>query len=202
MKTTFTFYIFLCLLLTFANTTAHSQSTLQYSFNESSSLISGHTSYRCVNVSPGISPIVTNVTGINGASTVKYLSFNAIATDKAVLLSWITASEMNNSHFEVERSFDMTSFKTIAIVLDGFDAENHTKNYQLKDYSSSGKDSPVIYYRLKQIDMDGTISHSNVLTVRSQDKAEGLKELSRYQFAHELTFCVNPLVNCTAEITM
>src|SRR6478736_2608672 len=44
---------------------------------------------------------------------VQYLSFDAVVNDKSVLLNWVTANETNNSHFEVERSFDMNNYSTL-----------------------------------------------------------------------------------------
>src|ERR1700754_1934897 len=61
-----------------------------------------------------------NATGNSGI--VEYASLAATATDNGVMINWVTVSELNNSHFEVERSTDMKSFKTVAMVLDGFAA--------------------------------------------------------------------------------
>ena len=52
--------------------------------------------------------------------SIVYQTFTARVTDKSVLLDWNTLSELNNGHFEVERSFDMNEFKTVGLVLDGF----------------------------------------------------------------------------------
>ena len=81
------------------------------------------------------------------------------------MLDWVTVTETNNSHFEVERSFDTNTFKTVAIVLDGFEGKADTKNYKFKENLSNMQGHTVAYYRLKQIDMNGAYTYSEVLTV-------------------------------------
>ncbi len=96
---------------------------------------------------------------------VKYLSFNANVVSKAVLLSWVTQKEINHSNFEVERSFTGKDFSTIGIVLDGL--ENGTdKEYSFKDNAAEIAEKEIVYYRLKQIDINGKFNYSNVITVR------------------------------------
>ncbi len=99
---------------------------------------------------------------------VKYSSFDAVASDNVVNLKWTTETEINNDHFEVERSFDGTNFKTIGLVLDGFATGNTGKAYMFKDNSSALADVSVVYYRLKQIDLDGRYTYTNILVVRLQ----------------------------------
>ncbi len=102
------------------------------------------------------------------ALPVKYRSFDALSSNNQVTLNWITESEVNNNHFEVERSFDASNFKTIAIVLDGYLAGNGSKSYTYKDNSAELVDANVVYYRLKQVDMDGRFTYSNTIAVRMQ----------------------------------
>jgi len=87
---------------------------------------------------------------------VEMLSFSAKATSDNVLLSWATASEMNNQMFEVQRANGNNSennldWKTIGYV------EGKGTTTERSDYSFNDG-SPIIgisYYRLKQIDFDG-----------------------------------------------
>lgn len=98
---------------------------------------------------------------------VNYLSFDATAIDKAVLLKWTTENEVNNDHFEVERSFTGADFKTAGIVLDGF--ENGTKkNYMFKDNAAELNSKNKVYYRLKQFDKNGRFTYTNTLVVKLQ----------------------------------
>ncbi|UII23958.1 T9SS type A sorting domain-containing protein [Fulvivirga ligni] len=67
-------------------------------------------------------------------------------------LYWTTVSEINNSHFELERSSDGETFQFVAEI-DGSGTTNDVVNYSYVDHN------PVFgvnYYRLKQIDFDGT----------------------------------------------
>jgi hypothetical protein len=103
----------------------------------------------------------------NNPGTVEYASLAATATNNGVSINWVTVSELNNSHFEVERSTDMKSFKTVAMVLDGFAATGSTgKTYKFKEAATDIKKGKTIYYRLKQIDNDNQVHYSTVMAVQ------------------------------------
>ncbi|MBJ6143212.1 DUF11 domain-containing protein [Hymenobacter sp. BT559] len=80
------------------------------------------------------------------------------------LLSWTTASEVNSAYFEVERSFDGTTFVAIGRV-----AAQGTKAaasaYTLTDAGVAAKATGPVYYRLHQVDLDGTATYSPQRTV-------------------------------------
>lgn len=98
---------------------------------------------------------------------IEYASLAATATENGVFISWVTVSEMNNSHFEVERSTDMKSFKTVAIVLDGFIVTGtNGKTYKFKEAAGEVKKGKTVYYRLKQIDIKNHIHYSKVMAVQ------------------------------------
>ena len=101
-------------------------------------------------------------------SGIEYASLAATATDNSVFINWVTVSEQNNSHFEVERSTDMKVFKTVAMVLDGFSATGTTtgKSYKFKEAAGDIKKGKTVYYRLKQIDNDNQIHYSTVMAVQ------------------------------------
>ncbi len=97
---------------------------------------------------------------------VTYQSFNAVVNNNAVTLNWTTNAEVGNDHFEVERSFDEANFSAIAFVL-GAQSENKGANqYNFTDKDSKIAGHNIIYYRLKQVDVDGNFSYSVVKTVR------------------------------------
>lgn len=97
---------------------------------------------------------------------IEYASLAANATNKSVFINWVTASEQNNSHFEVERSLDMKDFKTVAMVLDGFAAEGTGKKYMFKEDAGEVRNGKTVYYRLKQIDTDNKVHYSTVMAVK------------------------------------
>ena len=112
-----------------------------------------------------------NLTGFSDFATVQsqnplpieLLFFNAESVGKDVLNKWSTSSEMNNDHFELERSSDGNEFQKIATV-NGFGAgvSTQTLNYSFTDKDACGT---IIYYRLKQVDIDGRHSYSKVAAV-------------------------------------
>jgi hypothetical protein len=137
----------------------------------------------------------------NTTMPVKYSAFDAVVVDQSVVLSWITEQEINNNHFEVERSFDGVSFKTTAIVLDGF--ENGTKkNYQLKDNDAELQSKSVVYYRLKQVDNDGKGFYTNTLVVKLK-AAEGVViQTSPNPFTENINIRFTSTGNSVAEISI
>ena len=92
---------------------------------------------------------------------VELTSFTAGTADNNVFLNWETSTELNNSGFQVERSLDGTSFEKIAFVPGyGTTTENHYYSYKDSKVSKG-----TYYYRLKQIDYDGSYSFSEVINV-------------------------------------
>ncbi len=97
---------------------------------------------------------------------VELVYFKGNALDNAVMLSWETAAEENNSHFEVERSADARNFRTIAHVA-GSGTISATRKYSVVDNeAASGK----LYYRLRQVDVDGTNTVSSIVSVLFKPK--------------------------------
>lgn len=88
-------------------------------------------------------------------------SFTAVKNGSEVDLSWITASEQNNLGFDVERSANGTDFTAIGFVSgNGTTAQENT--YDFTDQSPAiGKN----YYRLKQIDIDGRSTYSEIRSI-------------------------------------
>ena len=113
-----------------------------------------------------ISSSATTPVATEPVKTVIYESIKVTITEKSIFLNWNTVSETGNNHFEVERSTDMSSFKTVALVLDGFSTTGTGKRYAFKEDSGIVKNGQVAYYRLKQFDVNGNISYSEVVKVQ------------------------------------
>ncbi|MBB6612969.1 T9SS type A sorting domain-containing protein [Pontibacter sp. Tf4] len=92
---------------------------------------------------------------------VELTSFKGKATESGIDLKWETASELNNSHFDVERSADGKSFKSIATV-QGRGTTSTPQSYSLLDKLPL---RGINYYRLKQVDFDNTHSYSATVAV-------------------------------------
>lgn len=102
---------------------------------------------------------------------VELISFTASKQpDYTVLLKWQTANEINNAHFEVERSDDAIQFSKIATVA-GNGTTSTLSNYQHIDNESAMllQSNKNVYYRLKQVDVDGNFAYSNMLSVFGND---------------------------------
>lgn len=91
---------------------------------------------------------------------VELIEFTAEKKQNRIVLSWQTAMELNNQLFEVQKSEEGTSFYTIAEVA-GAGTTNEVSRYSYTDIAVW----PTAYYRLKQIDYDGSYSFSNVLRI-------------------------------------
>lgn len=102
--------------------------------------------------------------GIHGANPlpVTYLYIEANAVDNSFIrLNWATATEINNSGFEVQRSVDGVNWNAIGWVA-GNNNSTTQINYNYSDYNV--EPNTRYYYRLKQIDNDGDFEISTVVS--------------------------------------
>lgn len=101
---------------------------------------------------------------------IELLFFEAHRLDKSnVQLDWATESETNNEGFEVERMLDTeTAFSKIDWV-DGFGTTTNVINYSINDLN---RHRGISYYRLKQLDFDGSFSYSPIRAVEGY-KSDG-----------------------------
>jgi hypothetical protein len=92
--------------------------------------------------------------------------FNAAKAENDVVLNWQTASEINNAYFEVERSADNSRFEPIGRVK-GKGNSVRINNYSFKDEEAILHFSNLnqLYYRLKQVDKDGTYEYSQTVVI-------------------------------------
>jgi len=108
----------------------------------------------------------------NSVVPVELVSFSAIVSSNSVELNWITATELNNAGFEIERNTPLNPlsrgeaegrgvWEMIGFV-NGNGTTSQSHSYSFSDIDiSTGK----YFYRLKQIDLDGTFSYSNEVEV-------------------------------------
>jgi hypothetical protein len=93
---------------------------------------------------------------------VELTSFSASVANSAVNLRWSTATEVNNTGFEIERSTDNSGWTKIGFIA-GNGNSNSTKAYSFTDNTVSK--SGNYYYRLKQIDVNGSYKYYNTSEV-------------------------------------
>ena len=94
---------------------------------------------------------------------VELTSFTASVSGSAVTLNWATATETNNSGFEVERKLENTVWKKIGFV-EGHGTTTEIQNYKYIN-NISDLQATSLSYRLKQIDFDGSYEYSEVVEV-------------------------------------
>ena len=93
---------------------------------------------------------------------VELVSFNASISGTTVNLQWQTATELNNSGFAIERKTN-SAWTQIGFVI-GYGTTSEPRNYFFEDQLIN-INSNTIYYRLKQIDFDGTFEYSNIVEI-------------------------------------
>ncbi|MCP4439893.1 MAG: T9SS type A sorting domain-containing protein [Aureispira sp.] len=105
--------------------------------------------------------------------SVELLNFEATRRNQhQVNLDWTTASETNNKGFWVERMLESENdFSELAWV-DGNGTITHTAYYNLVDENAFTGTS---YYRLRQVDLDGSIAYSQVRAVRGASEIGGVQ---------------------------
>ena len=90
------------------------------------------------------------------------LNFNAELVNKTNgFLTWMTASEINNNYFAVERSIDGKTWDKIGQVK-GNGTTTDVHNYNYTDSNINLLAVSVVYYRLKQVDYNGNYTYSAV----------------------------------------
>ncbi|MBI1342849.1 MAG: T9SS type A sorting domain-containing protein [Terrimonas sp.] len=112
------------------------------------------------NASTGAYPSGFESTG-SASLPVKFVGFNVARQDKNILIQWSTSQEYNSNHYEVERSENGISWKPIAIVTAAGNS-NTIRNYTYTDKSVS---AAKVYYRIKQVDIDGRFDFTVVRSV-------------------------------------
>ncbi len=115
--------------------------------------------------------IFDNLTlSVLSALPVELISFDAVVVGEEVMLDWATGSEVNSAWFEVQRSTDMDTWSTVATLAAAGNSQQllhytHTDTWPLGGLS---------YYRLRQVDLDGT---SELSAVRALKREAGARSL-------------------------
>ncbi|MCB2377375.1 T9SS type A sorting domain-containing protein [Hymenobacter sp. BT635] len=109
--------------------------------------------FRGISFAPG-SPVVLPV---------KLTAFTAERQQATIAVRWTTASEQNSSHFDVERSTNGKDFAVVATVA-GQGNSSRMHRYEALDQQPVNQ---LAYYRLKQVDQDGTTAFSPIATVQA-----------------------------------
>ncbi|HMU44408.1 MAG TPA: T9SS type A sorting domain-containing protein [Ignavibacteriaceae bacterium] len=149
---------------------------------------------------------------INSTLPVELSLFEAIKLGSSVYLKWRTETEVNNYGFEIERSTPLDSYNEIdegKLVwgkigfVNGSGNSNSPKNYSFVDNSIDGVEK--LFYRLKQIDNDGTFEYSKVEEVSFQTPIHFVlyqNYPNPFNPTTKIRYSIPPSVNASEEKTL
>jgi hypothetical protein len=108
-----------------------------------------------------------NTTG-NGFSTpiilpVRFQSFYVARQGSNTQLSWSTSQEENNNYYAIEKSADGHNWKQVAVVM-GAGTSSLVNKYT---YTEKNISDAVVYYRIRQVDMNGSAFYSAIRFLRN-----------------------------------
>ena len=101
---------------------------------------------------------------VAGPLAVELTEFTVKLKEQDALLAWTTATEKTNEYFAVERSTDAFIFSELGKVK-GFGTTTAPTSYNFTDNQVAEKLRGTVYYRLRQVDTDGTTTYGPVRTV-------------------------------------
>ncbi|MFH0735638.1 MAG: S8 family serine peptidase [bacterium] len=121
------------------------------------------------------------VTPSNSALPIELVLFTGYAKENLVELNWVTASEINNYGFDIEKAVISDeilgmSFKKIGFI-EGYGNSNSTKEYS---FIENSVDVGKYLYRLKQIDKDGLFKYSDAVEINVSSAPKDFAVLQNY----------------------
>jgi hypothetical protein len=142
-------------------------STLGAHSNATQSMSGGVASAKRTGVG-GFSDFAIGIPSNNIALPVKLLYLTAKVIDNNYIrLNWATASETDNSGFDIERSANGIEFEKIGFIT-GHGSTSDQNEYKLEDKQVTS--NTIYYYRLKQIDIDSKFEYSNIVSASLTDR--------------------------------
>ena len=120
-----------------------------------------------------------------GPLPVKISSFTGSYLNGLASLYWQTSQEINNDHFELLKSYDGLNFNSVGNI-PGAGLSNTIKNYSYKDHAGGSNN---VFYRLKQVDIDGKETFSEIIKLALGTK--GGIEVFPNPFKNGFTITVN-----------
>ena len=129
---------------------------------------------------------------------IELTSFTATCDGRSALVEWTTATEHNNDYFSLERSDDAINFTEIARVA-GAGNSIEPLDYSYTDYGIHGGDN---YYRLVQVDYDGTRTATEIIVANCIEPEVAEPDVQAYPnpFNGELTLVLDNFGNRAATI--
>ena len=109
----------------------------------------------------GAVAVTIGTVSTNSVLPVELSAFNAVRENKEVQISWTTSSEIDASHFEIERSSDGIEFSRIS----SHTAEGEASAETFYKFMDKTPIQGTNYYRLRSVDIDGFTSFSRIRSV-------------------------------------
>lgn len=129
----------------------------------------------------------------SGTLPLTWLSFTGIRRGDDALLNWSTGSEINTRLFVVERSLDGTVFGSVGNV-NAAGNSTGVNNYSYVDPGIIHLGASIIYYRIKQVDIDNRFSYSKIIAIRVDNSSnEPLVSVFPNPFNQYITLKVTPV---------
>ncbi len=125
----------------------------------------------------GLTDLATNLFPEQTSLPVKLTLFSVTKQGSDAIVKWTTEREVNNDHFEIERSSDGIQFTKVGTVV-GNGTTSNSNNYQFTD-PLTGVTSKIVYYRLRDVDIAGKGTFSKIVALRL-DGTRGIKNFSVY----------------------
>jgi ELWxxDGT repeat protein len=119
---------------------------------------------------------------------VTLLQFSASKAADAIHLQWLTQAQDNMDYYQVERSIDGANFTSIGRV-NAISSYAASQAYSLDDKEALTLNQPILYYRLRLVENNGSYKYSNIVKI----------DLNNAAFS--VTLSPNPVSN-TAYVTV
>jgi uncharacterized repeat protein (TIGR01451 family) len=121
---------------------------------------------------------------------IKLLSFDAVYHKPGIDVNWATSQEINNRYFELERSIDGLNFEKITTVPGSINSQS-PRSYHFTD--NNFPRFSKLYYRIKQVDMDGGFAVSEIRAVSlpvSETAAFGIDKIMPNPASNKTTISI------------
>jgi Bacterial Ig domain len=143
-----------------------------FTFTPNAGFTGSSTTFRyivCDNGTPGMCSNTATATinfPIEGSLPVTIVDLGATYSNGKVNIKWTSTFEVNNDHFEIERSTDGINYKTTGSIK-GQGTSSIKHEYEFADNVKQNTiNKNDLYYRLKQVDLDSKSTYSKILIVR------------------------------------
>ena len=115
--------------------------------------------------------VVSNIITLESILPITLLGFTGNETVNGNALSWITISENNSRHFELEKAYNNNQFQTISVI-EAAGNSSSRRHYQYLDVKPLKGEN---LYRLKMVDRDGTFKYSKVVLIHNNNEFPAIK---------------------------